>query len=349
MSNLLEVHHLKKFFPAQKRLFGKTSEWVQAVDDVSFHIPRGRTLGLVGESGCGKSTAGRSVLRLIEADAGQILFEGKDILKLNAAQMRPLRRDMQLIFQDPFASLNPRLTASEIIEESLIVHRIGTREDRRECIAHVLNRVGIRKDMMDRYPHEFSGGQRQRIGIARALVLNPKLIIADEPVSALDVSIQAQVMNLMVEIQEERNLSYLIIAHDLAVVEYLSDRIAVMYLGKIVEAAGDREIYTSPRHPYTRFLLASIPTLDPAVRSSRKLLKGEVPSPLSPPQGCRFHPRCPERMEICGNVAPEFKEVAAGHWSACHLYETVNPAETPTASSAGRMYLTHQPGKREEL
>ena len=321
MPNILEVQGLKKYFPARKSVFGRALEWIHAVDDISFTLAKGMTLGLVGESGCGKSTAGRTILRLIEADEGRVVFEGNDILKLGPEEMRPLRKNMQLIFQDPFASLNPRLTVSEIIEENLIVHSMGSHSERRENIKRVLARVGIRPDMMDRYPHEFSGGQRQRIGIARALVLNPKLIIADEPVSALDVSIQAQVMNLMVEIQEEFGIAYLTIAHDLSVVEYLSDQVAVMYVGKLVELASDRDIYASPKHPYTRFLLASIPTLDPDKKVKRSLLEGEVPSAISPPPGCRFEPRCPERIDGCARTTPVITEVADGHWVACHLYD----------------------------
>lgn len=327
MPNILEVHDLKKYFPARKNVFGRALEWIHAVDDISFTLAKGKTLGLVGESGCGKSTTGRTILRLIEADGGRVVFEGRDILKLDQKEMRPLRKDMQLIFQDPFASLNPRLTVSEIIEENLIVHHMGTHRERRKNIERVLARVGIRPDMMDRYPHEFSGGQRQRIGIARALVLNPKLIIADEPVSALDVSIQAQVMNLMVEIQEEFGISHLVIAHDLSVVEYLSDQVAVMYVGKLVELASDRDIYASPKHPYTRFLLTSIPTLDPDQKVERSLLEGEVPSPMSPPPGCRFQPRCPERMNVCTRMTPANTEVEGGHRVACHLYDDNTIAE----------------------
>jgi oligopeptide/dipeptide ABC transporter ATP-binding protein len=319
-TNILEVHHLKKYFPVRKGVFGKAVNWVQAVDDISFSLTRGQTLGLVGESGCGKSTTGRTILRLIEADAGEIIYDGQSLLDLSQDELRPLRRDMQLIFQDPFASLNPRLTISELIDEGLIVHNIGSKSERQDLIEEVLKRVGIRPDMMDRYPHEFSGGQRQRIGIARALVLNPKLIVADEPVSALDVSIQAQVMNLMVEIQEEYELSYLVIAHDLSVVEYLSDYVAVMYVGKIVELASDKNIYTSPKHPYTQFLLAAVPALEPGVKTQRTILEGEVPSPISPPPGCRFQPRCPKRMEICKRVTPEVQKLEEDHWIACHLY-----------------------------
>lgn len=319
-SNILEVRNLKKYYPVHKGIRRRVSSWVRAVDGVSFALGKGRTLGLVGESGCGKSTTGRAILRLVEPDEGEILFNGIPVLELGHKDMQSVRKDMQLVFQDPYASLNPRLTVSEIIEEGLVVHGMRNRKERQEMISWVLNRVGIRPDMMDRYPHEFSGGQRQRIGIARAVVLNPKLIVADEPVSALDVSIQAQVMNLMVEIQEERGISYLVIAHDLSVVEYLSDHVAVMYLGKILELASDRDIYLSPKHPYTEFLLASIPSLDPGVKRKRALLEGEVPSPISPPEGCRFGPRCPKRFGPCGEITPAWKEVSQGHWVACHLY-----------------------------
>jgi oligopeptide/dipeptide ABC transporter ATP-binding protein len=319
-ANILEVRNVKKYYPVHKGIGRKVSSWVRAVDGVSFALGKGRTLGLVGESGCGKSTTGRVILRLVEPDEGEILFNGVSVLDLGQRDMQAVRKDMQLVFQDPYASLNPRLTVSEIIEEGLVVHGMRNRKERQEKIAWVLDRVGIRPDMMDRYPHEFSGGQRQRIGIARAVVLNPKLIVADEPVSALDVSIQAQVMNLMVEIQEQWGISFLVIAHDLSVVEYLSDQVAVMYLGKILELASDRNIYLSPKHPYTEFLLASIPSLDPGIKKQRALLEGEVPSPISPPEGCRFGPRCPKRFGPCGEIPPELKEVSQGHWVACHLY-----------------------------
>ena len=317
---LLEVKGLKKYFPLRKGVMGKQAGWVYAVDDISFSLERGKTLGLVGESGCGKSTTGRSVLRLIEPDAGEILFEGREIRRMDQDELRPLRKDMQLVFQDPFASLNPRLSIGEIIEEGLIVHGVNNRTERHDLIEWVLSRVGIRPEMKSRYPHEFSGGQRQRVGIARSLVLHPKLIIADEPVSALDVSIQAQVMNLLVEIQEEFGLSYIVIAHDLSVVEYLSDHVAIMYLGKIVEHASDRDIYTSPLHPYTQSLLGSIPFHSQREKTKKAPLQGEVPSPIAPPPGCHFHTRCPSRMEACDQSPPEFLEVSPEHWVACHLY-----------------------------
>jgi len=328
---LLEVNGLKKYFPLRKGVLGKAAGWVYAVDDISFSLDRGKTLGLVGESGCGKSTTGRSVLRLIEPDAGEILFEGREVLKMGQDELRPLRKDMQLVFQDPFASLNPRLSIGEIIEEGLIVHGVSNRTEREDLIEWVLSRVGIRPELKSRFPHEFSGGQRQRVGIARSLVLRPKLIVADEPVSALDVSIQAQVMNLLVEIQEEFGLSYIVIAHDLAVVEYLSDHVAIMYLGKIVEHASDRDIYTSPLHPYTQSLLGSIPFHPEREKTKKAPLQGEVPSPIAPPPGCHFHTRCPRRMEACDQSPPAFLEVSPKHWVACHLYgEGGNSANSPS-------------------
>jgi oligopeptide/dipeptide ABC transporter ATP-binding protein len=327
---LLEVKSLRKYFPTHQGLLGRAGPPVRAVEDVSFTLARGRTLGLVGESGCGKSTTGRLVLRLIEPDAGEIRFEGRDLRALSPAELRPLRRDMQLVFQDPYGSLNPRLAIGEIIAEALIVHGLGDRGERHDRIASVLRRVGIRPELMRRYPHEFSGGQRQRIGIARALVLQPKLIVADEPVSALDVSIQAQVMNLMVEIQQEFGLAYLVVAHDLAVVEHLSDDVAVMYLGRIVELASDRDLYAQPLHPYTEHLIASVPTLEPGAPRRRRPLPGEVPSPMAPPPGCHFHPRCPKASEICRRVAPALDEPVPGHWVACHHHPLA-------AAGAGRI------------
>ena len=316
---LLEVRHLKKHFPIKGGVFSKTIGYVYAVDDISFTIQRGETLGLVGESGCGKSTTGRTILRLLEPTAGEVLFEGQNITELNKGDMRSLRREMQIIFQDPYASLNPRMTIGSIVGEPLEIHKIAKGADKEEQVASLLEKVGLRPEDMRKYPHEFSGGQRQRIGIARALGLNPKLIVCDEPVSALDVSIQAQVINLLGDLQEEFGLSYLFIAHNLNVVEHISDRVAVMYLGKIVELATDTELYSNPLHPYTEALLSAVPIPDPTAQKKRIILEGDVPSPINPPSGCHFHTRCPYKESICEEVVPEFKEVGGGHWVACHL------------------------------
>jgi len=316
---LLEVKDLKKYFPIKGGIFSKAIGYVYAVDGVSFYLNEGESLGLVGESGCGKSTTARAILRLIEPTEGEILFQGKDICKLNPTEMRSVRRDMQIVFQDPYASLDPRRTVEQIIGEPLNVFRISTKKERRDRIAYLLQKVGLSPDHARRYPHEFSGGQRQRIGIARALALNPKLIIGDEPVSALDVSIQAQVINLLEDIQKEFNLSYMIIAHDLAVVEHVCDRIAVMYLGRIVELAKDRELYTSPLHPYTIALLSAIPVPDPNITKKRNILEGDVPSPMRPPSGCHFHTRCPQKNEECKTTVPQLTDIGDGHYVACHL------------------------------
>jgi oligopeptide transport system ATP-binding protein len=316
---LLEVKHLKKHFPIKGGVFSKTIGYVYAVDDINFTLEKGETLGLVGESGCGKSTTGRTILRLIEPTDGMISFEGQDITHLDKGAMRALRREMQIIFQDPYASLNPRMTVGSIIGEPLEIHKIAKGSEKEERVASLLQKVGLRAEDMRKYPHEFSGGQRQRIGIARALALNPKLIVCDEPVSALDVSIQAQVINLLEDLQAEFGLSYLFIAHNLNVVEHISNRVAVMYLGQIVELASDEELYKNPQHPYTEALLSAVPIPDPTVKKKRIILEGDVPSPINPPKGCHFHTRCMYKDKICEEIEPEFKDIGRGHWVACHF------------------------------
>ncbi|HEX5888880.1 MAG TPA: dipeptide ABC transporter ATP-binding protein [Pyrinomonadaceae bacterium] len=309
---LVSVRGLVKHFPVEG-----SDDVVRAVDGVSFDIFAGETLGLVGESVCGKSTVGRCLLRLIEPTSGQIIFEGQDVLSLDKKQLRQLRREMQIIFQDPYASLNPRMKIGDIIAEPLVIHNEGTKSERRDRVATLLRRVGLDPDYMNRYAHEFSGGQRQRIGVARTLALNPKLIVADEPVSALDVSVQAQVVNLLQELQEEFKLTYLFISHGLAVVEHISTRVAVMYLGRIVEIADAAELYAQPLHPYTQALLSAIPIPDPRQKRKRIILQGDVPTPINPPSGCRFRTRCPLAIEECAHVDPELREVSPGHHVAC--------------------------------
>jgi oligopeptide/dipeptide ABC transporter ATP-binding protein len=334
MTALLEVRGLKKHFPIHKGVFSHVSGYVYAVDGVSLHIDRGETLGLVGESGCGKSTVGRTLLKLLEPTEGKILANGDDITDLDAVQMLPYRRQMQMIYQDPYASLNPRMSAGDIVGEPLTIHRVGAPRERRERVAHLFDRVGLRPEAMNAFPHEFSGGQRQRIGIARALALNPELIVGDEPVSALDVSIQAQIINLLMDLQDEFKLSYLFVAHDLAVVEHISDRVAVMYLGRIVETTDKTSLFEMPLHPYTEALLSAVPIPKASARTRKRvILTGDVPSPINPPPGCHFHARCPYAMARCRHEVPLFREVKPRHWAACHLHD--GGVKFPLAASAG--------------
>ncbi|WP_423409485.1 ABC transporter ATP-binding protein [Heyndrickxia sp. MSNUG] len=317
---LLKVDNLKKYFPITGGVLGKQTGSVKAVDDISFWVNKGETLGLVGESGCGKSTTGRMLMRLTDPTEGQVVFEGKDLVTLSDSDMRKNRKDMQMVFQDPFASLNPRHTVEKILEEPLIVHGIGTKQERKKMVREMLEVVGLSSYHAKRYPHQFSGGQRQRIGIARALMTRPKLIIADEPVSALDVSIQSQVLNLLEDLQKEFQLTYIFIAHDLGVVKHISDRVGVMYLGRLVEITDADKLYEKPLHPYTKALLAAVPIPDPEIKRDRELLTGDIPSPANPPKGCAFHTRCKECMEVCKTDRPELREIEPGHFAACHLY-----------------------------
>ncbi|MBD1380502.1 ABC transporter ATP-binding protein [Metabacillus arenae] len=317
---LLEVNGLKKYFPITGGVLGRKKGEVKAVDDVSFFVKKGETLGIVGESGCGKSTTGRLLMRLIESSDGTILFEDKEVTKMSKSELRKIRRDMQMVFQDPYASLNPRHTVEKILEEPLIVHGIGSKQERKKRVKEMLEVVGLSSYHARRYPHQFSGGQRQRIGIAKALMTKPKLIIADEPVSALDVSIQAQVLNLLKDIQTEFQLTYIFIAHDLGVVRHISDRAGVMYLGRLIELADCEELYENPKHPYTRALLSAVPIPDPDIKRQNFSIHGEMPSPSNPPSGCAFHTRCSECMDICTVTRPPYQEMTKGHYTACHLF-----------------------------
>ncbi|HEX2788243.1 MAG TPA: dipeptide ABC transporter ATP-binding protein [Ignavibacteria bacterium] len=325
---LLEVKNLQKFFPIKKGLFSKTIGYVKAVDDVSFTIKRGQTLGLVGESGCGKTTVGRSILRLIEPTGGEVYFDGKNITAMSQDELKDMRKQMQIIFQDPYSSLNPRITVGGMLTEILKFHHIAEGAAAEKRVEELLEKVGLRKIHARRYPHEFSGGQRQRIGIARALSVEPKFIVCDEPVSALDVSIQSQILNLLIELQKEMNLTYLFISHDLSVVEHISDNVSIMYLGKIVESAGVQNVYEHPKHPYTQALLSAAPVPDPEQKSSRIILKGDIPSPANVPSGCYFHPRCPKAFEDCPVISPV---LAGEHQVRCLLYPESYPKTTAAA------------------
>lgn len=316
---MVKVEHLKKYFPITGGVFQRVVGHVKAVDDVSFEVKEGETLGLVGESGCGKSTTGRALLRLIEKTNGNVFFNDKDIYKLNKNEMRKLRTKMQIIFQDPYSSLNPRMTVGEIVGEALLDHELCSKADVKDKVLETLEICGLASYHMKRYPHEFSGGQRQRIGIARSLIFNPEFIVADEPVSALDVSIQAQIINLLTDLQQKRGFSYLFISHDLSVVQHISHRIGVMYLGSLVELAEKEELFKNPLHPYTKALLSAVPVPDPTLKRNRIILKGDIPSPAKPPAGCKFHTRCPYAKDQCKNEVPQYKDAGSGHFVACHL------------------------------
>ncbi|MBN1830148.1 MAG: dipeptide ABC transporter ATP-binding protein [Deltaproteobacteria bacterium] len=334
MTPLLEVKNLVKYFPVHRGFFKRSREYIHAVDDITFSLNRSETLGLVGESGCGKSTAGRTILSLIEPTGGRVFFQGRNVFELGNREKNHLRRHMQMIFQDPFGSLNPRLTVERIVEEPLITHRMGATCERRRKVQETLKIVGLLPEHMKRFPHEFSGGQRQRIMIARALILGPSLIIGDEPVSALDVSVQAQILNLMVRLQRQFGFSYVIISHDLGVIRYISHRVAVMYLGEIVELAKTDELYKNPLHPYTIALLSAVPIPDPRRHKQRIILQGDVPSPLNPPSGCRFHPRCPYRLDICDTKKPVTHDRGMGHAVSCHYYAEGETRRLPSIPPA---------------
>ncbi|MFY0544820.1 ABC transporter ATP-binding protein [Brevibacillus sp. H7] len=321
MKPLLEIKGLEKHFPIKSGFFKKTTGYVKAVDGIDLTVYPGETLGIVGESGCGKSTTGRTILRLLEPTAGEVWFDGKDLAKLSNEEMRRMRKDVQMIFQDPYASLNPRMTIRQILLESLEVHGIGTAEERKRTVEEIIEVVGLRKEHLDRHPHDFSGGQRQRIGIARALVLKPKLVIADEPVSALDVSIQSQILNLLKDLKKEFNLTLVFISHDLSVVKHLCDRVAVMYLGRVVEIADKKTLFENPSHPYTRALLSAVPVAKPKQKRERVILQGDLPSPANPPSGCTFHPRCPHVTDLCKTQSPRLQEIGGGQAVSCHLVQ----------------------------
>lgn len=316
---LLKVEKLKKYFPVKSGVFSTVSNFVKAVDGIDLSVSEGETVGLVGESGCGKTTLGKTILKLLEPSEGEIYFEQQNITHLSPSNMRPFRKEMQIVFQDPYGSLNPRMKVESIVSEGLIIHQMAPKNERLGIIKELLNTVGLREDALPRYPHEFSGGQRQRIAIARALALRPKFIVCDEPISALDVSVQAQIINLFIELQEKFKLTYLFISHDLRVVRHISDRVAVMYLGKIVELSASRELYKNPLHPYTKILISSVPIADPEKSREPSVLKGDVPSPINPPSGCSFHPRCPIAVEKCKTHEPELRDLGSGHFVSCHL------------------------------
>jgi len=337
VENLLEVKGLKKHFPIRKGFFNRQVGAVRALDGVDLNIMAGETMGLVGESGCGKSTLGRVVLRLLPATAGEVIFDKTNVLTCDSQTMKNVRRNLQIVFQNPYASLDPRMTVAQIVAEPLEVHKIMRGQELKKEVVRLLDLVGLSSSMVDRYPHEFSGGQRQRIGIARALALRPRLIVADEPVSALDVSVQAQILNLLIDLKKEFQLTYLFIAHNLDVVRYVSDRIAVMYLGKIVEFGLCEEVYVQPLHPYTQALISAAPIPDPELdRSKRLLLQGDLPSPANPPPGCSFHTRCPMAQDRCKVEAPELRQITTGHFSACHFAEDLLQTKNPTATGASR-------------
>jgi len=325
-SSLLEVRRLKKHFPIRRGVFGRVTGQVRALDGVDLSVPEGRTLGLVGESGSGKTTLGRCVLRLIEPTAGSVIFEGRNVLEFDSRTMRAARRRMQIIFQDPYSSLNPRMRVGSIVGEPFAIHRLARGSERTKLVGDLLETVGLERSAMSKYPHEFSGGQRQRIGIARALALKPRFIVADEPVSALDVSIQAQILNLMTDLQRQFGIAYLFIAHDLRIVEHITDSVAVMYLGRIVERAPTRALFASPMHPYTQALLAAIPVIDPQTRRRRLIVPGDMPSPANPPPGCAFHTRCPVAIDVCRVQEPPLIDIGGGHLAACHLVKPGEPA-----------------------